>query len=148
VFLRLLFQSFRRQQRRKLLAGIAVTLGVAVTTAMIAIAVDVGDKINRELRSYGANIVVYPADAALDVRIGDQQLKPASAGTYLDESKLPSIKGMFWDIMFSPLLHSSTPRLSLSRSGYALSALTLTRNSILELRISMPAWRSFIPGGR
>jgi putative ABC transport system permease protein len=96
VFLRLLFQSFRRQQRRKLLAGIAVTLGVAVTTAMIAIAVDVGDKINRELRSYGANIVVYPADAALDVRIGDQQLKPASAGTYLDESKLPSIKGMFW----------------------------------------------------
>jgi putative ABC transport system permease protein len=63
---------------------------------MIAIAVDVGDKINRELRSYGANIVVYPADAALDVRIGDQQLKPASAGTYLDESKLPSIKGMFW----------------------------------------------------
>jgi putative ABC transport system permease protein len=63
---------------------------------MIAIAVDVGDKINRELRSYGANIVVYPADAALDVRIGDQQLKPASAGTYLNESKLPSIKGMFW----------------------------------------------------
>jgi putative ABC transport system permease protein len=96
VFLRLLYQSFRRQQRRKLLAGIAVTLGVAVATAMIAIAVDVGDKINRELRSYGANIVVYPADAALDVRIGDQQLKPASAGTYLNESKLPSIKGMFW----------------------------------------------------
>jgi putative ABC transport system permease protein len=96
VFLRLLYQSFRRQQRRKLLAAIAVTLGVAVATAMIAIAVDVGDKINRELRSYGANIVVYPADAALDVRIGDQQLKPASAGAYLSESKLPSIKGMFW----------------------------------------------------
>ena len=63
VFLRLLYQSFRRQQRRKLLAGVAITVGVAVATAMIAIAVDVGDKINRELRSYGANIVVYPEDA-------------------------------------------------------------------------------------
>ncbi|MFL6437658.1 MAG: ABC transporter permease [Terriglobales bacterium] len=108
MFLRLLYQSFRRQQRRKLLAGIAVTLGVAVATAMIAIAVDVGDKINRELRSYGANIVVYPADAALDVRIGDQELKPASTGTYLDESKLPNIKGMFWGhnvLALAPFLH-------------------------------------------
>src|SRR3954463_8513689 len=109
MFLRLLYQSFRRQQRRKLLAGIAVTLGVAVATAMIAIAVDVGDKINRELRSYGANIVVYPADAALDVRIGDQELKPASTGTYLDESKLPNIKGMFWGhnvLALAPFLHT------------------------------------------
>jgi putative ABC transport system permease protein len=109
VFLRLLYQSFRRQQRRKLLAGIAVTLGVAVATAMIAIAVDVGDKINRELRSYGANIVVYAADAALDVRIGDQQLKPASAGGYLKESELPSIKGMFWGhnvLAFAPFLET------------------------------------------
>ena len=96
MFLRLLYQSFRRQQRRKLLAGIAVTLGVAVATAMLAVGVDVGDKINRELRSYGANIVVYPEDAALDVRIGDQQLKPASAGAYLKESDLPNIKGIFW----------------------------------------------------
>jgi putative ABC transport system permease protein len=109
VFLRLLYQSFRRQQRRKLLAGIAVTLGVAVATAMIAIAVDVGDKINRELRSYGANIVVYAADAALDVRIGDQQLKPAAAPVYLKESKLPSIKGMFWGhnvLAFAPSLET------------------------------------------
>src|SRR2546421_9530979 len=62
----------------------------------IAIGVDVGDKINRELRSYGANIVIYPADAAMDVRIGDQQIKPASPGSHLKESDLPKIKGIFW----------------------------------------------------
>jgi len=76
---------------------------------MIAIAVNVGDKINRELRSYGANIVVYAADAALDVRIGDQQLKPAAAPAYLKESKLPSIKGMFWGhnvLAFAPFLET------------------------------------------
>ena len=107
MFLRLLYQSFRRQQRRKLLAGLAVTLGIAVATAMIAVGVDVGDKINRELRSYGANIVVSPSDAALDVRIGDQEIKPASSGTHLKESALPNIYGMFWGhniLAFAPLL--------------------------------------------
>jgi len=109
VFLRLLYQSFRRQQRRKLLAGIAVTLGVAVATAMIAVGVDVGDKINRELRSYGANIVVYPEDADLQVRIGDQQVRPATTGSHLKESALPKIKGIFWGhniLAFAPLLEA------------------------------------------
>ena len=109
MFLRLLYQSFRRQQRRKLLAGVAVTVGVAVATAMLAIAVDVGDKINRELRSYGANIVVYPQEAALDVRIGDQEIKPASSGAYLKESDLPNIKGIFWAhniLAFAPFLET------------------------------------------
>ena len=109
MFFRLLYQSFRRQQRRKLLAGIAVTVGVAVATAMIAIVVDVGDKINRELRSYGANIVVYPQEAALDVRIGDQEVKPATSGSYLNESVLPNIKGIFWGhniLAFAPFLET------------------------------------------
>lgn len=109
MFLRLLYQSFRRQQRRKLLAGIAVTLGVAVATAITAVGVNVGDKINRELRTYGANIVVYPEDAALQVRIGDQEVKPTSSGAYLKESTLPNIKGIFWArnvLAFAPFLET------------------------------------------
>lgn len=109
MFLRLLYQSFRRQQRRKLLAGLAVVLGVAVATAMIAVGVSVGDKINRELRSYGANLVVYPADSALTVNIGDQQLKPASGNAFLKESSLPKIKGIFWGhniLAFAPMLET------------------------------------------
>jgi putative ABC transport system permease protein len=87
----------------------AITLGVAVATAMIAVGVDVGDKINRELRSYGANIVVYPADVALDVRVGDQAIKPASGASHLKESALPNIKGMFWGhnvLAFAPFLYT------------------------------------------
>lgn len=86
-----------------------MTIGVAVTTAMIAIAVDVGDKINRELRSYGANIVVYPEDTALDVRVGDQEVKPATSGSYLKESDLPNIRGIFWGhniLAFAPFLET------------------------------------------
>src|SRR5256886_14448895 len=95
MFVRLVYESFRRQTRRKLLMAIAVTLGAAVSTAMIAIAVDIGDKISHELRSYGANLVVTPADDSLDVQIGSVNLKPAGGAT-LSEADLPKIKGIFW----------------------------------------------------
>jgi putative ABC transport system permease protein len=107
MFARLLYESFRRQRRRKLLAAIAITLGVSVATAMIAVATDIGDKINRELRSYGANIVVTPDEDTLDVEIGGVNLKPASDSAYLHESDLLKINGMFWQhniVAFAPML--------------------------------------------
>src|SRR5450755_1276192 len=107
MFVRLVYESFRRQKRRKLLAGIAITLGVTVATAMIGVATDVGDKINRELRSYGANLIVTPQEDTLDVQIGGVNLKPPSDGAYLNEADLPKIKGMFWRnniVGFAPML--------------------------------------------
>jgi putative ABC transport system permease protein len=62
---------------------------------MIAIAIDIGDKISHELRSYGANLIVTPADDRLDVQIGSVNLKPAGGAT-LSEADLPKIKGIFW----------------------------------------------------
>jgi len=107
MFPRLVYESFRRQARRKLLAGIAITLGVAVATAMIAVATDIGDKINRELRSYGANLVVTPQEDTLDVEVGGVNLKPPSDGAFLSEADLPKIRGTFWHhniVGFSPML--------------------------------------------
>lgn len=107
MFVRLVYESFRRQKRRKLLAGAAIALGVGVATSMIAVATDIGDKISRELRSYGANLVVTPQADTLDVVIGGVNLKPASDGAYLNESDLPKIKGMFWRnniVGFAPML--------------------------------------------
>jgi putative ABC transport system permease protein len=107
VFARLVYESFRRQKRRKLLAGAAITLGVTVATAMIAVATDIGDKINRELRTIGANILVTPQDDTLDVEIGGVNLKPPSDGAFLSEADLPKIKGTFWHnniTGFAPML--------------------------------------------
>ena len=95
MFVRLVYESFRRQTRRKLLMAVAVTLGAAVSTAMIAVAIDIGDKISHELRSYGANLVVTPADDGMDVQIGSVNLKPTGGAT-LSEADLPKIKGIFW----------------------------------------------------
>jgi len=107
MFVRIVYESFRRQKRRKLLAGVAITLGVAVATAMIAVATDIGDKINRELRTYGANLLVTPQEDTLDVEIGGVNLKPPSDGNFLNEADLPKIEGTFWRhniLGFSPML--------------------------------------------
>jgi len=96
MFVRLVYESFRRQTRRKLLVAVAVTFGAAVSTAMIGIATGIGDKISHELRNYGANLIVTPEEDSLDVQIGSVNLKPASSGSYLDESALSQIKGIFW----------------------------------------------------
>src|SRR6266849_2122042 len=107
MFVRLVYESFRRQKRRKLLAGAAITLGVTVATAMIAVATDIGDKINRELRTIGANLVVTPQGDSLDVEIGGINLKPPTDGAFLNEADLPKIKGIFWHnniTGFAPML--------------------------------------------
>jgi putative ABC transport system permease protein len=107
MFLRLVYESFRRQKRRKLLAGTAITLGVGVATAMIAVATDIGDKVSRELRAFGANLVVTPQEDTLDLQITGADLKPPSDGAYLEESDLPKIHGMFWHnniVGFAPVL--------------------------------------------
>jgi putative ABC transport system permease protein len=96
MFFRLLLESFRRQRRRKLLAGIAILLGTTAVTAMLALATTIGDRIHRELAVYGANIVVTPQADLLDVKVGGVNLKPATGGAYLHEKDLDKLRGIFW----------------------------------------------------
>jgi putative ABC transport system permease protein len=117
MFARLVYESFRRQKRRKLLAGAAITLGVTVATAMIAVATDIGDKINRELRTIGANLLITPQEDTLDVEIGGVNLNPPSDGAFLNEADLPKIKSTFWHnniTGFAPMLPVSV---TLQRDG-------------------------------
>ena len=150
MFLRLVYESFRRQKRRKLLAGVAIMLGVGVATAMIAVATDIGDKISRELRTYGANLIVTPQEDTLDVEIGGVNLKPPSDGAYLDESDLPKIKGMFWRnniVGFSPMLPvtvSVAKTSNLTSAGHLLREATsysARRSFVTGVRITHPWWK-------
>jgi putative ABC transport system permease protein len=61
VYFRLLAESLRRGSRRKLLAATAVALGVLAATAVAELLLAAGDRLARELGSYGANLVVVPA---------------------------------------------------------------------------------------
>src|SRR5438270_8029 len=148
MFVRLVYESFRRQKRRKLLAGVAVTLGVCVATAMIAVATDIGDKINRELRRIGANLIVTPQEDTLDVEIGGVNLKPPSDGAYLNEADLPKIKGMFWRnniVGFAPMLPVSVnlagANTTLLGTYFAKQIQFGKQDFVTGFRITHPWWR-------
>jgi putative ABC transport system permease protein len=149
MFLRLLYESCRRQKRRKLLAGIAIMLGVGVATAMIAVATDIGDKISRELRTYGANLIVTPQEDTLDLEIGGVNLKPPSDGAYLNEADLPKIKGMFWRnniVGFSPMLPVSVSlgdekNLTLLGTYFAHHVVYGKQDFVTGVRTTHPWWK-------
>ena len=152
MFGRLVYESFRRQKRRKLLAGVAITLGVAVATAMIAVATDIGDKISRELRTYGANLIVTPQEDTLDVQIGGVDLKPPSDGAYLNEADLPKIRGMFWHhniVGFAPMLpvtvrvsdDAGAKNLTLLGTYFAKQLTFGKEDFVTGVRITHPWWK-------
>ena len=96
MFYRLLIGSLLRRGKRKLLAALAVWIGVTLVVALLALSLDVGDKMNRELRSLGANIKLEPAGAALPVRVGGHELAAAVQPGYLQETQLVALKSIFW----------------------------------------------------
>ena len=96
MFFRLLLESFRRQRRRKLLAGLAIFLGTTAVTAMLALATTIGDRIHNELAVYGANIIVTPKAQSLDVDIGGVNIAPSTGNAYLHESDLAKLQTIFW----------------------------------------------------
>jgi len=111
MFLRMLIESFARRRTRKLLAVTAVWIGLSLVIGLLALGLDVGDKLNRELRSFGANIKLQPAEAAVDVRIGGFELVAPGRTVYLDEADLPRLKQIFWRnniLAFAPRLNTQT----------------------------------------
>jgi putative ABC transport system permease protein len=107
MFLRLIADNFTRRPRRKLLTAAALSLGMAVATAALSVSLDVGDRLAKEFRSLGANLVVTAEADSLPLEIGGVDYRPVNAGAYLPEADLPKIKTVFWhnNIMaFAPVL--------------------------------------------
>ena len=122
MFWRLVRESLwrPRNRRRAAWAVLAVTLGTAVAAAMLNVSLDVGDKVGRELRSLGANVVVTPAADSLPVEIGGIDYRPVSEGAFISEASLGSLKEIFWrnNIMaFAPFLY--VPARLVAESGPA-----------------------------
>jgi putative ABC transport system permease protein len=109
MFLRLVADSFGRRPRRKILTGAALALGMAVATAALSVSLDVGDRLSKEFRSLGANLVVTPEADSLPLEIGGVDYRPVNAGAYLPEADLPKLKTIFWHnniVGFAPILEA------------------------------------------
>src|SRR2546430_7155644 len=107
MFFRLIADTFTRRPRHNPLTGEALPLVMAVATAALSVSLDVGDRLAREFRSLGANLLVTPQADSLPLEIGGVDYRPANSGAYLPESDLPKIKSVFWHnniIAFAPEL--------------------------------------------
>jgi putative ABC transport system permease protein len=96
VFLRLVAFSFLRRKRRRAVVLAAVALGTSAAAALADIALDVGDKISRELNSFGANLVVLPEGGAAQVVVGGEDVSALRAPTYLAAADLGRVRDNFW----------------------------------------------------
>jgi putative ABC transport system permease protein len=88
----------------------ALAMGMAVATAALSVSLDVGDRLAKEFRSLGANLLVTPQADSLPLEIGGVDYRPANAGTYLPQADLGKLKTIFWrfNIMaFAPILETS-----------------------------------------
>ena len=75
MFWRMVTSSILRRRSRVLIAILAVAIGATTLSGLVTIAVDVPAQLAREIRSYGANLVVTPAG---DVPITDEAVAAAS----------------------------------------------------------------------
>jgi putative ABC transport system permease protein len=90
-----------------MLTAAALVVGMAVATATLTVALEVGDRLAREFRSLGANLLVTPQSDSLPLEIGGVDYRPVDEGAYLPEADLGKLKTIFWRhniLGFTPFL--------------------------------------------
>ncbi|CAM3851796.1 ABC transporter permease [Avibacterium endocarditidis] len=116
---RMLFQSWRYGLKRKLLAIMTIFLAAGLVSALLAVSIDIGDKMARELKSYGANILIEPASQAVlssEINGGNS----LSTQDFLDQKELPNVKDIFWRnniVGFAPLLSAEVEGKNLTQNN-------------------------------
>ncbi|MBR1724021.1 MAG: ABC transporter permease, partial [Ruminococcus sp.] len=108
MFFRMIKGILTRQWKKMLMIAFTIALGASLASAMLSVMLDVGDKVNQELKTYGANITVVPKEASVlndlyEVEGGN------TVDAYLNEEELGKIKTIFWAfniVDFAPFINA------------------------------------------
>ena len=107
----MLFRMIRgvlfHQKGKMLLIALTIALGASLATGMLNVVLGVEEKVNKELKNYGANIVVKPKDSSLLSDIYDVGEGADLNTAYLREDELGKLKTIFWAfniVDFTPFL--------------------------------------------
>lgn len=96
MFFRMIRGALFRKKWKMFMIAFTIALGTSLSTAMLNTMFGVGDKVNQELKAYGANINVLPKEASLLDDIYGMKENKESGQNYLKEDELPNIKTIFW----------------------------------------------------
>jgi putative ABC transport system permease protein len=117
MFWKMVLGALTRQKGKRLMIAFTVGLGVSLATAMLGVMFDVGDKVNQELKTYGANLTVIARGSSMagdkyefaeDTEGEGEELGP-DLGNYIKEDELHKIKMIFWAyniVDFAPYLET------------------------------------------
>ena len=142
--LRLLYRSFTRQLRRRSLIALTVALCASICVAMLGIVLDVGDKLNAELTTYGSNIVVQPKADAVVSNLYETD-RDAAPTAYLDESTIPKIKTIFWAYNIVDFTATLKGSVKASSSGGEVDDLSVT-GTWFNKDLSLPTGETTVAG--
>lgn len=147
---RMLFQSWRFGIKRKLLAIVTIFLAAGLVSALLAVSIDIGDKMAKELKSYGANILIEPAsNAALPDELNTNI--SLSGQDFIDEKELPNIKDIFWRnniVGFAPQLTAKVNVAKTSEKTTALPQSVTILGTFFDHRIAIPDEEDYHTGQR
>jgi putative ABC transport system permease protein len=104
---KLIVHSFRRDAQKKWIAFFAVVLATGLATFLLNWSLNLGDRFNRDLRSYGANILITPVGESLALAGGALNFEQLDGLAYLKYSELPNLQKSFWKnqiVAYVPLL--------------------------------------------
>ena len=110
MFWRMITKTLIRQKSKMLMIAFTVVLGVSLSTAMMNVMLGVGDKVNRELKVYGANITVRHKDAALMSDLYGLNEGQGVNDKFLYEEDVLKLKSIFWGfniLDFVPVLEGN-----------------------------------------
>lgn len=88
MLITLLKKSLVNQKKATAIMIISVAVGTSVSASLLALSFDISAKVSKELRSFGANIIVQPKLAGM-AAVGGQK-------RYLREADIPKAKTIFW----------------------------------------------------
>jgi len=92
MFLRILSGSLQHQRRRLAIAALAMILGSALVSGLLNLSGDISGQVGRELRTYGANIVILPRVSSVLVGSGNMEFGEVAAEQTLPEEILAEIR--------------------------------------------------------
>jgi putative ABC transport system permease protein len=127
MFFMMLRQSFVKGWRRKALATVTIILAASLITALMNISIDVGDKMSKEMKSYGANVTIVPKSENISLEIGGIDYNPLEGQFLIDEKELPKMKEIFWAnniVGYAPFLKTKIEIAGKGKKGVSLIGTT------------------------
>lgn len=88
--------SIFRSKIQAALAFLTCFLATLLMCAMLNITLGIGNEVGKQLRSYGANILVLPKGSNISIEVGNEIYEPLKNKAYLEEANLHKIKEIFW----------------------------------------------------